>query len=97
MMGRMRGRRMLESFVFMTTFCASLVTVSASTFLTCPVNNGKPRNTFNEEKQLEQEKLVEREKLPVGGLGQRAHLTKEGGWIEIDNRPSIFSLRRWTA
>ena len=81
----------------MTTFCASLVTVSASTFMTCPVNNEKPRNTFYEDKPLEQEKHVEREKLPVGGLGQRAYLTKEGGWIEIGNRPSIFSLRRWIA
>ena len=90
---QMRGRRMLETSVIVTTFCAALLTVSvsASTFLPCPVNNGPSRSALSEEKQ------IDREKLPVGGLGQRAHLTKQGGWIEIDERPSFFSLRRWTS
>lgn len=35
--------------------------------------------------------------LPAGGLGQRAYLTRRGGWIEIDERPPLFSWRRWTS
>lgn len=37
------------------------------------------------------------ESLPVGGLGQRAYLTRRGGWIEIEERPPLFSWRRWTS
>lgn len=100
---RARSRRGLESSVFIVTFCAALATVSlsASTLLPCPANGrgglserigANARGAFAEE---DEESKLERASLPAGGRGQRAHLTKQGGWLEISDRPSIFSPRRW--
>lgn len=108
---RWRSRRSLESTFFVTTFIAAMVTVSlsASTILPCPAN-GKgnlqdrldSRGTFSEEETMSDDakKAHTRyapESLPVGGLGQRAYLTRRGGWIEIEERPPLFSWRRWTS
>ena len=108
---RWRSRRSLESTFFVTTFIAALVTVSlsASTILPCPAN-GKgtfqdrldSRGPFSEEEVMSDDakKTHTRyapESLPVGGLGQRAYLTRRGGWIEIEERPPLFSWRRWTS
>lgn len=105
LLSRMRFRKSLESSFYITTFVAALLTVSvsASTMLPCPANShGSPesgvRSALTEEvPKKAQSTGVEREELPVGGLGQRAYLTKRGGWIEIEERPSLFSWRRWTS
>ena len=60
------------------------------------------RGTFSEEEIMSDDakKAHTRyapESLPVGGLGQRAYLTRRGGWIEIEERPPLFSWRRWTS
>lgn len=107
---RMRFRKSFESTVYITTFIVALftVSVSASAMLPCPANSDASltrqmekgvRNAFTEEQHKEQKNTsnIDRESLPVGGLGQRAHLTKKNGWIEIDERPSLFSWRRWAS
>ena len=109
LLSRLRFRKSLESTFFVTTFVAALLTVSvsASTMLPCPANshgslasnmgNGV-RNALSEERPNQnQSNGVDRESLPVRGLGQRAYLTKKNGWIEIDEQPSLFSWRRWTS
>ncbi|WFD28259.1 hypothetical protein MNAN1_003267 [Malassezia nana] len=107
--GRLRTRRSLESTVYVTTFLAALVTVSvsASTILPCPANGYGPLKDrllpTNRGAMLEESEKQEScsgyvpEQLPIRGLGQRAYLTKRDGWIEIDQRPSLFSWRRWTS
>lgn len=106
---RLRTRRSLESTVYVTTFIAALVTVSvsASTILPCPANgygalkdrlHPANRGAMLEEcEERESTPGYVPEQLPIRGLGQRAFLTKRDGWIEINERPSLFSWRRWTS
>ena len=108
---RLKTRRALESTFFASTFVAALVTVSlsASTILPCPANghgalvnrfHPSSRGALSEEDEASgkhSQSGYHPESLPVGGLGQRAYLTRSGGWIEIDERPSFFSGRRWTS
>ncbi|WFD07436.1 hypothetical protein MVES1_002800 [Malassezia vespertilionis] len=107
-LARLRFRKSLESGIFTATFVVAILTVSisASTILPCPAN-GKgsvkdrmdphTRGAFAQEEQKTNDTPnAPKDTLPVGGLGQRALLTKRGGWIEIDERPPFFSWRRWT-
>lgn len=98
LLSRLRLRKSLESSFFITTFVVALLTVSvsASSMLPCPANRADTgmRHAHAEDRP-KHHAAVDREEMPVGGLGQRAYLTKQGGWIEIDQRPSLFSWRRW--
>lgn len=70
----LRTRRLATSTFFIATFAASILTVSlsASTILPCPANSrSKSRGTLAEEGEM-------------GGIGQKVHLTRKGGWIEIE-------------
>lgn len=108
-LSRLRFRKSLESSFYITTFVAALLTVSvsATTMLPCPANTHSSlteqmekgvRNALSEERPRQTHHAgIDRESLPVGGLGQRAYLTKKDGWLEIDERPSLFSWRRWTS
>ena len=49
------------------------------------------------EEQPKDSRKIDSGDLPAHGLGQRALLTRRGGWIEIEERPSLFSWRRWTS
>lgn len=70
-----RTRRLATSTFFIATFAASILTVSlsASTILPCPANRSGTRGMLADEQEG-------REEL---GVGQKVHLTKKGGWIEI--------------
>lgn len=106
---KLRTRRSMESTVYAMTFLAALVTVSvsASTILPCPANGYgtltdrlHPANRgamMEESEKRESTNGFTPEQLPIRGLGQRAYLTKRDGWIEINERPSLFSWRRWTS
>lgn len=100
---KLRSPRSLESTFFLATFIAAIATVSvsASTILPCPASGSarldpSSRGAMAEEQPKDSRK-IDRGDLPAHGLGQRALLTRRGGWIEIEERPSLFSWRRWTS
>ncbi|EST04858.1 hypothetical protein PSEUBRA_006179 [Kalmanozyma brasiliensis GHG001] len=71
-----RTRRLATSTFFIATFAASILTVSlsASTILPCPAARSGSRGVRADEEKDAREQL---------GVGQKVHLTKKGGWIEI--------------
>lgn len=102
---RLRSRRSWESTFFISTFAAAVVTVSlsASTLLPCPAHERGARTESRETMAPTTPSTrtpvarPDREALPVGGLGQKALLTRRDGWIDIDERPPLLSWRRWAS
>ncbi|KIS66210.1 uncharacterized protein UMAG_05944 [Mycosarcoma maydis] len=73
-----RTRRAATSTFFITTFAASILTVSlsASTMLPCPANK-RARATLADEDVSNTD-----DPMPIG---HKVRLTRKGGWIEIEH------------
>ncbi|PWY98049.1 hypothetical protein BCV70DRAFT_140975, partial [Testicularia cyperi] len=82
----MRARRLATTAFFGATFAAAILTVSvsASTILPCPANSrSKTRGTLADTHTSSTPDS--NESIPANGIGQRIHLTRKGGWIEIEH------------
>lgn len=89
-----RTRRLFTSSFFLATFCGAIITVSLTTLLPCPARIGPGQYRSRGERQASQDAEAATAAAAVGTEeqqsqsslreGERIHLTKSGGWIEID-------------
>lgn len=84
-----RARRLFTSSFFLATFCGAILTVSLSTLLPCParVAPGQYRRRSEREQQSSSVGVDDENTSrspPALVQGERIHLTKKDGWIEID-------------
>ena len=83
-------RRLFTSSFFLATFCGAIITVSLTTLLPCParVGPGQYRSRENRIASEEASSIGSNSNLSSSDArlrqGERIHLTKKGGWIEID-------------
>lgn len=83
-----RTRRLFTSSFFLATFCGAIITVSLTTLLPCPARVGPGQYRSRENRIASEEATAVEAVNPTSDTklrqGERIHLTKKGGWIEID-------------
>ncbi|PWN36865.1 uncharacterized protein FA14DRAFT_7492 [Meira miltonrushii] len=79
-----RTRRLFTSSFFLATFCGAIVTVSLTTILPCPARVGPGQYRSRENRRASEEASASAAATDSLRQGERIHLTKKGGWIEID-------------